>query len=668
MSNLFESSKKRKRRAKVYRFHSFADPGCPTNFSGPFRDNIRSFLQECSDMEDYKIKGMPIWCTLLVNENSGVVIPLYFIEESVKYSSRPFCEYCRCIGWSHHFVSKRRYHMIIPVDTEWDKPLGEKFFDLQNHLLHGLIHCNGFGHLLCINGFESGSKYIHGTEIMDLWDRICTMLRTWEVTVVDVSRKRSMQLRLLYGVAYGQSWFGRWGYKFCHGSYGVTEQKYIKAIHILSSFDLDSVIEDFSRINREKELMRIVCGYRNISKTKIETVRDLLRFMLELRMRLPFQQNASVPTAPTSKSLSGPGPKKMQHKSKAQDKMKQYKDFASLTADMSSRWSARRLELAAQVIVDALKEKKADGGGGMSRQDVRDEARLHIGDTGLLDFVLKSIGNCIVGNHVILRAVNPSTRILEFTIEEVSNRTNSEQSQKPEPMAVVPVVPTQRADVYRDMMYVYKDVLEDYPVTLMEMVPMAARVILDSKNFVKSWPFRDDEDEKLRFLCRVMPSAGTELEELSRPLPPPELLVMPPHATVGELKFVAEQAMRDTYCIMEGFTAWEVDGVEGGDDELLFGVAESGMHIWLRGSGVDLESRLRYEGGVDNWTVDCTCGARDDDGERMVSCDICEVWQHTRCGGIDDEDTVPPLFLCVQCGSMLMPPGTEMVLHAEEYA
>lgn len=81
-------------------------------------------------------------------------------------------------GWSNHFVSKRKYHMVIPVDTEWNKPLDDGVFDVQNHLLHGLIHSNGFGHLLCLNGIEGGSKYLHGREIMDLWDRICTNLQT----------------------------------------------------------------------------------------------------------------------------------------------------------------------------------------------------------------------------------------------------------------------------------------------------------------------------------------------------------------------------------------------------------------------------------------------------------------------------------------------------------
>lgn len=82
------------------------------------------------------------------------------------------------LGWSHHYLSRRKYHMIIPLDSEWNKPLNSEVLELQTHLLHGMIHCNGFGHILCINGIEGGSKYLCGREIMDLWDRICTNLHT----------------------------------------------------------------------------------------------------------------------------------------------------------------------------------------------------------------------------------------------------------------------------------------------------------------------------------------------------------------------------------------------------------------------------------------------------------------------------------------------------------
>jgi hypothetical protein len=42
------------------------------------------------------------------------------------------------IGWSEHFVSKRRYHFIISMDNEWHKPLNEEALDTQSHMLHGM--------------------------------------------------------------------------------------------------------------------------------------------------------------------------------------------------------------------------------------------------------------------------------------------------------------------------------------------------------------------------------------------------------------------------------------------------------------------------------------------------------------------------------------------------
>lgn len=47
----------------------------------------------------------------------------------------------------------------------------------SSHLLHGVIHTNGYGHLLRVNGREGGSKFLSGREIMDFWDRLCTTLR-----------------------------------------------------------------------------------------------------------------------------------------------------------------------------------------------------------------------------------------------------------------------------------------------------------------------------------------------------------------------------------------------------------------------------------------------------------------------------------------------------------
>ncbi|KAK3012247.1 hypothetical protein RJ639_011234 [Escallonia herrerae] len=54
--------------------------------------------------------------------------------------------------------------------------------------------------------------------------RLCRkFLQFSQITVEDMLMMHRMDLRLLYGVAYGQAWFGRWGYKFCRRSFGLDE-------------------------------------------------------------------------------------------------------------------------------------------------------------------------------------------------------------------------------------------------------------------------------------------------------------------------------------------------------------------------------------------------------------------------------------------------------------
>jgi hypothetical protein len=65
--------------------------------------------------------------------------------------------------------------------------------------------------------------------------------------------------------------------------------------------------------------------------------------------------------------------------------------------------------MATRVIVEALKRAEFRW---VSRQDVRDAARAYIGDTGLLDFVLKSLGNHVVGNYLVRRCLNPVTKLV----------------------------------------------------------------------------------------------------------------------------------------------------------------------------------------------------------------------------------------------------------------
>ncbi|XP_050379289.1 PHD finger protein MALE MEIOCYTE DEATH 1 [Argentina anserina] len=661
-----EGCKKRKRRPKVYDFHSFGEPGSPIEALGPFRDNIRLLLQQCAELESYSLHGrMPIWSTLLVHDHrSGLVLPLYTIEENVAHSDNPFCHYCRCTGWSNHFVSKRNYHMIIPMDDDWNKPLDDGVFDTTTHLLHGLIHCNGFAHLLCINGLEGGSKHLCGRELMDLWDRICSNLRTRKITVEDVSKKRSMELRLLHGVAYGHPWFGRWGYKFCHGSFGVKEHMYGRALETLSSLELKKIIQDFRDMDQYEELKKIVRYYGYLSETQLITIKDLLRFMLTIRACFPAHRNSLLPSEKPADVVENAKPvtrESLKIKPPIKEKSTNCRKFAAVVSHMDSRWPARRLESAADVVVNALIEKKEKDSknGGMARQDVRDAARLHIGDTGLLDYVLKSLNNVVVGNHIVCRSMNPTTHILEYTVHDLDDGEKVSEPEKeivfslpPLPAAIVP-----RIDVYSDVLYLYEHVLLGYPES--ELVELATRAVLDTKHFVKECSFKDDKENLLTLFCQILPTL-TDKEMEQRELPPGEIVTVPLNATVGELKHEAESALRDTYCITERFVVREIKGLEESDDmDVLSGAVQSGTEVGVRGSGINLDTPLRYQGGSDTWTVRCECGATDDDGERMVACDICEVWQHTRCCGMEDANEVPRLFICSTCYVTLVPPKTE---------
>ena len=60
-------------------------------------------------------------------------------------------------------------------------------------------------------------------------------------------------------------------------------------------------------------------------------------------------------------------------------------------------------------------------------------------------------------------------------------------------------------------------------------------------------------------------------------------------------------------------------------------------------------------GGMEDWVVACECGTRDDDGQRMIACDACARWSHSRCGGVPDDAATPDAFVCSLCHPRLRP-------------
>lgn len=212
-----------------------------------------------------------------------------------------------------------------------------------------------------------------------------------------------------------------------------------------------------------------------------------------------------------------------------------------------------------------------------------------------------------------------------------------------------------------DLRFLYNALLN--PETMLSSQPEvvgasshnAAAKILDCKQFIKHYDEHAPQTpSNSRLLC-----VRCSIELLDHPkdytAPPVELVLLPASATLAELKIQAARAFQETYLMFQSFQAEQLpDFPNFSDTTLVKHVLGSNQLVRVRGRCTGDHRRIvqfRMERGLENWTVDCTCGAKDDDGERMLACDVCGVWQHTRCSGISDFEDVPEKFICRKCAS-----------------
>ncbi|KAH0990860.1 hypothetical protein GBA52_002343 [Prunus armeniaca] len=680
----FSGCKKRKRGERVFRFKSFGENGYPVGFVGSsFRENVKALLEyghvEGGSLCSTSSTGMKCWSfQLQVHRHAPAHVVLFVVEEPIEASPNRHCKQCQYVGWGQHMVCNKKYHFVLPsADTmvaaaaclnckggKVSSSVGNggilvdtaaingnagnssnSLVELEGHMMHGVFHSNGFGHLLCVNGLETGSD-LAGHQILEFWDRLCTGLRARKVSLNDVSQKRGMELRLIHGVAYSEPWFGRWGYKFGRASFCVTQQMYQKAIEALQGMPLCLLIHDHLATSNH-DIPLIFSRYHTLSDNSLVTLGDLFHFMLELKSRLP-------PTDQNSCIDSSYSP--------------------AISVETNCRWSPKRVEMATRVIVEALKRAQFRW---VSRQEVRDAARAYIGDTGLLDFVLKSLGNHIVGNYLVRRTLNPVTKVLEYCLEDISNHVspnNQDGLLRNNPKMKAGWYKISKFQLMKDMFYLYKHILKDQKLSstgIFSAIPMAVRIIIDSKYLVKDYCGGEVPMEvelglqgKSNIYCTVM-LTNTDHEELDHDqnyskiisnnatLPPYECLTLKNNATVDELKKEVERNFREIYWGLRGFVVETIGNLKNAKGtDMVFGLVEAGQKIVVEGSNKDMRGLVKqemYECGRREHVVDCPCGAKEDDGERMVGCDICEVRQHTLCVRIPNNEQVPHIFLCNRC-------------------
>jgi len=510
-----------------------------------------------TEPDDYYVEGGVLGHTVTLAKGTKYETNLRVYEETMLESTRVHCDCCRCIGWHHHPVTRKQYHFIIHTDFRTDlKPelkgkricqictaampikekkcisCGEKdcdtsILDYQTHLMHGTLHANGCGHLKRINGREAGSRVLSGQQLIQIWEKICHLLRAREVSVEDVSQKYGVEFRLLNPVACGKTWYGTFGYQFGKGSFGNTGATHRKAAERLRGFTLENVRADFKAMGGTNpgavsawvgagganayaigaagslvtgNVLEVISRYEKImGKYAPKTLGDLVSLLLRLQrivrkkekarrdkeMAAQRKANKSVggirikeeglareaaakrkaassifeplkfetklsKASKMSKTNGGTGtpgkvmssakpralpprplrprgadglvpasdvkdepeeakpakkepppPKKKKEKEKEPKKKKEKKELVP-GAPVVSRWSDARIEIASNACVEVLREA---GGKWLPRQEVRGLARAKgVGDTGLLDHVLKSISE----RKVVLRKRPPA--------------------------------------------------------------------------------------------------------------------------------------------------------------------------------------------------------------------------------------------------------------------
>uniref|UniRef100_A0A5B7BDD2 PHD-type domain-containing protein n=1 Tax=Davidia involucrata TaxID=16924 RepID=A0A5B7BDD2_DAVIN len=592
----------------------------------------------------------------LVAEDDGggpAVVALDIVEEDVTRSRSVYCDQCRVVGWSGHPVCQKRYHFIIRKESssitlqegyqEACKICGDLLhlsdsrckscgcvmsadeiedwvylqFEDSTHLLHGVVHSNGYGHLLTLNGREGGSKVLSGCDIMNFWDRLCATLQVRKVSVMDVSKKYGMEYRLLHAITNGHPWYGDWGYEFGSGSYALTLDAHRNAVKTLTSIPLS--LFSFQGRKPQTHLQAIIAFYQSISESELVSLRDLFSFMVKLIHEIHWSFKAA--TCEKSKPRT--------------------------TTNVLCAWTRNDVESVQQAMIKVLLAA-ANGAGWVSRRALKG-ALCKAASPELLDYCLKHLEGKMASNDMVVNVrCNPSFAAFEFRLQPHVFVPNENGSNSNHPS---------KEHLISDLKFLYDSILHPQtmvsyrPLPTRELVTDSATKLLDCKQFVKD--YKPDKMSAtnpfaIHLWCHV------ELAEHPKddPVPPPELMVLPQNASVADLKVEATKVFQEVYPMFKRFEADELLDYGPLDDsmtlKLLVGSTGS---VRVRGRCLRTHgfSRFRMERGTENWIVDCMCGAKDDDGERMLACDTCGVWMHTRCAGIDNFDAIPEKFICTRC-------------------
>ena len=144
--------------------------------------------------------------------------------------------------------------------------------------------------------------------------------------------------------------------------------------------------------------------------------------------------------------------------------------------------------------------------------------------------------------------------------------------------------------------------------------------------------------------------------------PPPETILVAKTATSSQLLTKCGSVFSNLYWMCDHFHATGLSPLDITSEgrkrpsssnhfipnaKMEFLASQLGTTMFLvAGKKFDIEANWLHAGGPEDWIVNCPCGTRDDDGEAMVACDICETWMHTRCVNVPDDTQA---WACQNC-------------------
>ncbi|KAI9099607.1 hypothetical protein K1719_024612 [Acacia pycnantha] len=660
-------SKRMKRRvsADLYDFLTFpaASDRCLDDVvvgGQPFRKTVQGFLTNHA-MVTYPpslFSSLMTWQILFRigghvdgPDLSPASVTLHIVEEDVTRSrSSVYCDQCRVVGWSSHPVCRKRYHFIIRASPNhmdaYERPcslcgkstgLSEarcKWCDAaitvedledwvysqiedNTHLLHGIVHSNGYGHLLTLNGREGGSKFLSGSDIMSFWDRLCASLAVRKVSVMDVSKKFGMEYRLLHAITNGCSWYGNWGYEFGTGCYALTQDSYQNAVNTLSSMPLSDLL--FRDRGPPSRLQCVIFLYQSLAGAELLTIKDLFSFLVTLIRDFHKPLPSSTSNAETCNVLCA--------------------------------WTSNDVEAVQQALIKVLRASASSSGAKwVTRRALKGALGRGVASPELLDYSLKHLGGKLTAYGMVVRSrCNPTSSTVEYWLESLNVTENEVSANSGYPS---------KEQVIDDLKFlldsiIHPDRMVSYrPKIMRKRVADSARKLLDCKQFMKNYKPDKMAGEEVPSCIRLWCHVELSDQPKEDPTPPPELILLPLNATVADLKNEATNTFQEVYAMYKRFQAEELLEYGSIKDnltvKLLLGTSGS-VRILGKCHAKHGLNRFRMERGTETWKVDCPCGAKDDDGEKMLACDTCGVWQHTRCAGIDNSNAVPSKFECMRC-------------------